>query len=160
LVYGLNRGVDHGWLSASTLAVFAGSAILLAAFVWAEPRARAPLVPVAALRNRTMVAAGVGAFRSYGAFFPFICLDSSLTQHLLRYLPTGTGVDWLATSVTACVGAALVGSLLVSVVGVRRLLVAGMAVLALSALWLTRVPQGADFSADLLPALLLAGIAI
>src|SRR5215218_4986588 len=34
LVYALNRGVDHGWGSGSTLSLFAAAAILLATFVW------------------------------------------------------------------------------------------------------------------------------
>jgi hypothetical protein len=42
---------------------------------------------------------------------------------------------------------------------VRRLLVAGFSLLAISALLLTRVPAGGYFATDLLPALLLAGVA-
>ena len=41
----------------------------------------------------------------------------------------------------------------------RRLLVAGFSLLAISALLLTRVPAGGHFATDLLPALLLAGVA-
>jgi hypothetical protein len=42
---------------------------------------------------------------------------------------------------------------------VRRLLVAGQSLLAISVLLLTRVPAGGHFTTDLLPALLLAGVA-
>src|SRR5215211_4282661 len=65
-IYGLNRGVDHGWTSASTIAVFAVAAALLSAFVFIESRSAAPLVPAAIVRNRTMVAADVGAFLLFG----------------------------------------------------------------------------------------------
>jgi hypothetical protein len=44
-------------------------------------------------------------------------------------------------------------------VGVRRLLVVGQSLLAISALLLTRIPAGGDFATDLLPALILAGVA-
>ena len=47
----------------------------------------------------------------------------------------------------------------VAVAGVRRLLVAGFTLLAISALLLTRVPAGGHFATDVLPALLLAGVA-
>src|SRR5215218_984497 len=57
LVYGLNYGVDHGWGAGSTLAIFAAAVVALLAFVGIERRSSAPLVPGAALRNRTMVAA-------------------------------------------------------------------------------------------------------
>jgi hypothetical protein len=38
---------DAGWTSASTLAVLAGAAVLLAGFLLVETRSRAPLVPSA-----------------------------------------------------------------------------------------------------------------
>ena len=160
LVYGLNRGVDHGWTSGSTLALFAGALALLATFVWVESRSRSPLVPGVTLRNRTMVAADVAAFLLFGSFFAFIFLATLLMQQVLLYSPTRTGVAWLATSITAFFAAGVAGARLVSTVGVRRLLVLGMGLLALGLLWLTRVPVGADYATDLLPAFLLVGTAI
>ena len=41
-----------------------------------------------------------------------------------------------------------------------KLLVTGLSLLAIGMLWLTRVPADADYVADLLPAFLLAGVAI
>jgi MFS family permease len=158
LVYALTRAVDDGWGAATTLALFAGSAILLVAFVWIESRAQAPLVPGAVLRNRTMVAADVAAFLLFAAFFSFIFLATLLMQQLLTYSPTRTGVAWLATSLTSFLAAGVVGARLASSVGVRRLLVVGMSLLALGMAWLTRVPTGAGYGLDLLPAFLLAGI--
>jgi MFS family permease len=160
LVYGLNRGVDHGWTSASTLALFAGALLLLAMFVRLESRSRSPLVPGAILRNRTMVASDVAAFLLFGSFFSFIFLATLLMQQLLLYSPTRTGVAWLATSVTAFLAAGIAGARLVSSIGVRRLLIAGMSLLALGLLWLVRVPPGASYVTDLLPGFLLVGIAI
>lgn len=160
LVYGLNRGVDQGWTSATTLALFAGAAILLATFVRVESRSRSPLVPAASLRNRTMVAADVAAFLLFGAFFSFIFLATLLMQQLLLYSPTRTGVAWLATSVTGFLAAGVTGARLVSSFGVRRLLIVGMSLLALGLAWLIRVQPGADYLTDLLPGFLLAGIAI
>jgi len=160
LVYGLNRGVEHGWTSASTLAIFAAAAVLLATFVRVESRSRSPLVPAVSLRNRTMVAADVAAFMLFGAFFSFIFLTSLLMQQLLLYSPTRTGVAWLATSLTAFLAAGITGARLATTFGIRRVLIAGMSLLALGLLWLVRVPPGADYLTDLLPALLLAGVAI
>lgn len=160
LVYALNRGVVHGWRSTTTVTLFAGAAILLTIFAWIESRSRSPLVPGASLRNRTMVAADVAAFLLFGAFFSFIFLGSLLMQQLLTYSPTRTGVAWLATSLTAFVAAAVTGARLASSVGIRRLLVVGMSLLTLGAIWLTRIPEGAGYLTDLLPAFLLAGIAI
>ncbi|HTJ34143.1 MAG TPA: hypothetical protein VL738_13015 [Dactylosporangium sp.] len=73
--------------------------------------------------------------------------------------PTRTGFAWLATTAASFVAAAITGGKLVALVGVRRLLVAGQSLLAISVLLLTRVQAGADFATDLLPALLVAGVA-
>jgi EmrB/QacA subfamily drug resistance transporter len=160
LVYALNRGADYGWISGSTLVLFAAAALLLAAFVRIEARSPAPLVPAAALRNRTLVAANLSAFFTFSAFISFIFLGSLLMQQELGYSPTKTGLSWLATSATAFLASAFAGARLVAAVGVRRLLVTGLSVLAVGVLWLTRVPSDAGFVTDLLPAFLLAGIGV
>ena len=160
LVYGLNRGVEDGWTAVTTIAIFAASAVLLTAFVRVEARSREPLVPFAALRNRTMVAADLAAFLLFGAFFSFIFLASLLMQQLLLYSPTRTGVAWLATSITAFLAAGIAGARLVSSFGVRRLLIIGMSLAALGLALLTQVSPGANYVNDLLPALLLMGVAI
>jgi MFS family permease len=131
---------------------------MLSAFVRIEARSRSPLVPGSSLRNRTLVAANLSAFFVFGAFFSFIFLGSLFMQEVLGYSPTKTGIAWLATSATSFFAAAITGAKLVEVIGVRRLLVAGLSLLAVSALLLTRVPAGGDYLTDLLPALLLAGI--
>ena len=160
LVYGLNRGAEDGWTSATTLLLFTAAALLLASFVCIEARSRAPLVPAAAVRNRTLVAANLSAFFAFSAFFSFIFLATLLMQQVLGYSPTKTGVAWLTTSVTAFMASAVTGARLVAVVGVRKLVVTGLSLLAIGMLWLTRVPADANYVTDLLPAFLLAGVAI
>ena len=159
LVYALNRSTDYGWSSGSTLGLLAASIVMLSAFVRIEARSRSPLVPGAAVRNRTLVAANLSAFFLFGAFFAFIFLGSLLMQQVLGYSPTRTGVAWLATTATSFFAAGIAGAKLVGVVGVRRLLVVGFTLLAIAALLLTRVPAGAHYATDLLPALILAGLA-
>jgi MFS family permease len=107
-----------------------------------------------------MVAADLAAFLLFGAFFSFIFLVSLLLQQVLHYSPTGTGLAWLATSVTGFFAAGISGARLVALFGVRRLLIAGLSVGAVGLLWLTRVPPGAGYVTDLLPALLLLGVGI
>jgi EmrB/QacA subfamily drug resistance transporter len=160
VVYALNRGAENGWTSNTTLALFGAAALLLATFVRIETRSRAPLVPATAVKNRTLVAANLSAFFTFSAFFSFIFLASLLMQQVLGYSPTKTGVAWLATSVTAFIASAVAGARLVALVGVRRLLVTGLSLLAIGMLWLTRVPADASYVFDLLPAFLLAGVAI
>ena len=159
LIYGLSYGAGHGWAAGSTLGLFAASVVLLSAFVRIEARSRSPLVPGSSVRNRTLVAANLSAFFTFGAFFAFIFLGSLLMQQVLGYSATRTGVAWLATTATSFVAAGITGGKLVALVGVRRLLVVAQSLLAISVLLLTRIPAGGSFATDLLPALLLAGVA-
>ena len=159
LVYALYRGSDSGWSSSSTLALLTASAVMLSVFVRVERRSRSPLVPGSAVRNRTLVAANLSAFFTFAAFFAFIFLASLLMQQVLGYSPTRTGLAWLATTATSFVAAVVTGGKLVALVGVRRLLIAGQSLLAIAMLLLTRIPAEGNFATDLLPALLLAGLA-
>lgn len=160
LVYGLSRGAEHGWEDISTVGMFVASAILLVAFSVVEIRSRSPLVPAIAVRNRTLLAANVSAFFTFGAFFALIFVGTLFMQQVLEYSPTRTGFAWVATSGISFFAAALTGGKLAEAWGVRRVLVGGLALLAIALVLLARVPVDAGYATDLLPAFLLAGIAV
>lgn len=159
-VYALSQAPDDGWTAWSTIGLLCGAAALMAAFVAIEAGSREPLVPGIAVRNRTLVAANLSALSTFGAFFALIFLGTLLMQQVLGYSPTKTGVAWVATSGISFFAAALTGSRLAAVVGPKRLLVGGQALLAGAMLLLVRVPADADYWTDLLPAFLLGGIAV
>ena len=156
-VYALHHAVEHGWFSGSALALFAAAAALLAVFVRIEARSAAPLVPTALLRNRSLVAANITAFFGFSALLSFIFVGSLLMQQVLDYSPAQAGVAWLATTATTFV-AAMAGARLVARLGVRRLLLIGLSLVAVGSLWMARMPADAGYLTDLLPAFLLAGV--
>jgi len=156
-VYALHHAATHGWSSASTLAWFIAAGVLITAFIFIEKRAPDPLVPGRALRNRPLIAANLTALLAFGAFFSFIFLGSLLMQQVIGYSPTQTGLAWLATTTTEFATAAAAGCL-ATVVGVRRLLMIGMALMTAGMVWLTQVHADADYLTGLLPAFLLAGL--
>src|SRR5205823_10914760 len=59
LVYAMTRAASDGWGSGTTLALLAGSAALVGAFVVIELRTRWPLLPLRIFRLRTLSAANV-----------------------------------------------------------------------------------------------------
>jgi EmrB/QacA subfamily drug resistance transporter len=156
-VYALHHTVEHGWFSGSALALFAAAAVLLAVFVRIEARSAAPLVPPALLRNRSLVAANLTAFFGFCALLSFIFVGSLLMQQVLDYSPAQAGVAWLGTTATTFV-AAMAGARLVARLGVRRLLLIGLSLVAVGSLWMARMPADAGYLTDLLPAFLLAGV--
>jgi EmrB/QacA subfamily drug resistance transporter len=157
LVYALHHATDHGWFSGSTLGLFAVAVALLVVFVRIEARAVAPLVPGATVKNRSLVVANLTAFFATCAFLSFIFVGSLLMQQGLGYSPAQTGLAWLATTVVLFV-TSMIGGRLVAVVGVRWLLIIGLALFTVGVLWLTRAPAGGSYLTDLLPSFLLAGI--
>jgi EmrB/QacA subfamily drug resistance transporter len=60
LILGVSEGADWGWTSPATLACFAISVVAAVAFVIVERRSPAPLVDLALMRNRLLIAATVG----------------------------------------------------------------------------------------------------
>ena len=160
VVYALSQGPEDGWAGWSTLGLFAGAAALMVAFLAIETTSREPLVPGIAVRNRTLVAANLSALFTFSTFFGLIFCGTLLMQQVLGYSATKTGVAWVATSGISFFAAGLTGSKLATVLGPRKLLIGGQALLAVAMLLLARVPADADYWTDLLPAFLLAGIAV
>jgi MFS family permease len=160
LVYALSQGPDDGWAGWSTLGLFAGAAALMVAFLAIETTSREPLIPGIAVRNRTLVAANLSALFTFSTFFGLIFCGTLLMQQGLGYSATKTGVAWVATSGISFFAAGLTGSKLANVVGPRKLMIGGQALLAVAMLLLARVPADADYWTDLLPAFLLAGMAV
>lgn len=81
-----DRAVDHGdnvhrprWGDARTILVFAGSALLLVAFVVIESRHRVPLVPLRIVRSRTLVGTN-----SVLLFVATVAVRHAVRPHALR----------------------------------------------------------------------------
>jgi EmrB/QacA subfamily drug resistance transporter len=156
-VYGLHHATSHGWLAGSSLAVFGAAALLLLVFAALEARSAAPIVPHEMWRNRPTVAANLAAFFSMAALLGFIFLGTLLMQQVLHYSPMQTGVAWLSTTVTVFV-AAMTGGRLASAVGVRSMLLTGLALVAVGALLMTRTSVDSAYLTGLMPAFVLAGV--
>ena len=120
LIYALSRGTESGWGSGTALGLLAASVVMLCAFVLIETRSRSPLVPGSSVRNRTLVAANLSAFFTFGAIIAFIFLGSLLMQQVLGYSPERTGLAWLATTATSVVAAGITGGKLVAVLAEAR----------------------------------------
>ena len=158
LVYAVSRTATHGWGSTGTIVALAASAVAFAVFVIVESRTAAPLVPATAVRNRSLIAANLAAFLLFGAIFASIFLGSLFMQRALGYSPTGTGLAWLATTLTSFMAAATSGTKLVGLLGPKRLIAAGFTVISIAAFLMTRLPAHPHYGTDLMPLLILFGL--
>src|SRR6266852_1651002 len=156
LVYAMTRATSDGWGSGTTLALLAGAAALVLAFVAIELRSRSPLLPLRIFRLRTLSAANatmaiVGAV----AFSEFFLLTLYL-QDVLHYSAMESGAAFTGFAF-AVVVVSNVAQVVVGRIGVRPTLTAGLLVSAASVAWLTRLPVDGHYFWDLFPAFVLGG---
>src|ERR671937_1495092 len=156
LVYALTRATSDGWGSGTTLALLAGSAALVLAFVGIELRSRSPLLPLRIFRLRTLSAAnGTMAIVGSVAFSEFFLLTLYL-QDVLHFSAVQSGVAFVVFALTVVV-ASNVAQAVVGRLGVRPTLTAGLLASAASVAWLTRLPVDGHYFWDLFPAFVLGG---
>jgi len=159
LVYAITQANNNGWGSSSTLGLFAGSVVLLAAFVGWERRTAEPLVPFSFFRLRTVVGANVAGLILGTAIFAMFLMLTLYMQQVLHYSAMKTGVAYLAVAGTAIFWSALAAQL-VTRVGVKPVLVAGMTALSAGLLYFTQVSVSGSYVADLLPGFLLVAVGL
>jgi EmrB/QacA subfamily drug resistance transporter len=159
LVYAITQANNNGWGSASTIGLFAGSAVLLAAFIGWERRTADPLVPFSFFRLRTVVGANIAGLILGTAIFAMFLMLTLYMQQVLHYSAMKTGVAYLAVAGTAIFWSALAAQL-VTRVGVKPVLVAGMTALSAGLLYFTQVSVGGSYVGDLLPGFLLVAVGL
>src|ERR671927_95920 len=159
LVYAITKAGQQGWLSGRTLAFFAASLVLLAAFAAWETRHPEPLMRFGILRIRTVSGANVAGLILGTASFAMFLMLTLYMQQVLGYSAMKTGLAYLAVAGTAIFWSAL-GAQLTTRLGVKPVLVAGMASLTAGLVYFTQVSVGGSYLGDLLPGFLLIGVGI
>jgi EmrB/QacA subfamily drug resistance transporter len=160
VVYGINKSVEFGWTSATTVGFLAGGAALLGLFVLAETRASAPILPLGMFRRRTLSTAIVVAALMWASFFATVFEASLFMQQVLRYSAIRTGVAYLAIALTSVVIAAGVAARVVGRFGPARTLVTGQLFAASGLLLLAQVPSDAAYWPNLFPGFVALGIGV
>lgn len=160
IVYAVNKSVDHGWTSATTLGFLAGGAVLLGLFVVIESRTASPLLPLSMFRRRTLTTANVVAALVYGSFLATIYQASLFMQQVLRYSALRTGVAYLAMATTALVVAGAIAARVVDRRGAATALVIGQLCSAAGLLHLSRAPADAAYWTDVFPGFFAVGVGI
>jgi len=156
LVYALVEAPDVGWGDVRTILLFAGSAVLLAAFALIESRHPAPLVPLRFLRSRTLVGANavmllIGAV---AVGMPFVL--TLYGQQVLGYSALKFGVGSVVLAGGATVGA-IVAQAAVLKAGFRTVAATGMALMGAGSLLLTQVSVSGSYFGDIFFGLLVFG---
>jgi EmrB/QacA subfamily drug resistance transporter len=155
LVYAIVDATDAGWGSLQTLGLIGLSAALLSAFVVIEGRSRAPLMPFRIFRLRTLTGANVVGLLVGGSLFSMFFFITLYMQQVLGYSAIDAGLSYLPLALMIIVASGI-ASQLVTRIGFKPVLVAGMGLIAAALLWFSRVSVDGGFSSDILGPSLLA----
>ncbi|RZS91041.1 EmrB/QacA subfamily drug resistance transporter [Motilibacter rhizosphaerae] len=150
LTYAIIEAPDRGWLSLSTVVLYAVAAAALVALLAVELRRREPLVELRFFRSVPFSAATLTAVAAFAALGTFLFVNTLYLQQVRHFSPVEAGLRTLPMAVLAGITAPLSGRL-VATRGARvPLVLAGIATAA-GALLLVRVstttPQAQLFAA-------------
>jgi EmrB/QacA subfamily drug resistance transporter len=158
VVYAIVTAAEHGWGSAHTLGWAGAGLAMLALFGVLESRHRDPIFPPRILRVRgLMVTSVVRAGLVTGMFGTFV-LGSLYVQRVHGYGAFETGLAFLP--MTLMMGLLSLGpaARLQASIGPVRMLLAGLATVALALLTMSQLTAGSRYFPDLLLPFLLLGL--
>jgi EmrB/QacA subfamily drug resistance transporter len=155
-IYAVVSIEQHGGTSPRTLGPAVLAVVLLGGFLARQATAPAPLMPPRVFRTRGVAAANAVQMLMVAALFAFQILVALYLQKVLGYGALRTGLAMLPAAVTIGVISLGLAARVTVRFGERRVLLAGLALLAAALGLLARVPTRADYLTDLLPVMLLA----
>jgi MFS family permease len=159
LVSTLVKAPDAGWCAGRTLAGLAGAVALLAIFVANEARSANPLLPLSIFRVKGLAAANVTQLIGIAGIISMFFFLTLYMQNVLGFSQVEAGLAYLPL----CFGVAIaagVSSQLLARVGTRPVMVAGALLASGGLFWLSKVPVGGTYLADLLPGLMVASFGL
>jgi EmrB/QacA subfamily drug resistance transporter len=157
LTWGLVRANDAGWGSAEVLGTLVAGAVLIAAFVAWERRARTPMLPLALFRERGFASANAVSFFMYAGLFGTLFLMAQFFQIGLGLSPLAAGVRLLPWTATPMIVAPIAGAL-ADRYGSRPFMVLGLVLQAAGLAWVASIASPSVGYAELGAALTVAGV--
>jgi EmrB/QacA subfamily drug resistance transporter len=157
IIWGVVRSQELGWLTGEVVFTIVAGAVGVTLFLLWESVTEEPMLPLRLFRNRTFATANAATFLMYVGFFGALFLITQYWQFAHGYSPLGAGLRILPWTVMPMFIAPVAGHLATKH-GERPLLVVGLALMALSVLWLGYVAEPAASYASILPALLVGGV--
>src|SRR5216684_4285564 len=157
IVLGVVRGNDHGWTSLTVLPPLVIGALLVAAFVGWEMRAREPMLPLQLFRSRGFTVTNAASLLMFFGMFGSIFLLAQFLQVVQHYSPLQAGLRTLPWTAMPVFIAPVAGALS-DRIGGRALLAAGLGLQAIGLGWLAAVASPTVPYLTLVPAFVVSGV--
>jgi len=157
VVYGFSEADTAGWSSPVTVGLLVAGAVLLAVFLAVERTAANPLLPLRVLADRNRGAANLAVLVSgIGMFGVFLFLTYYI-QLDLGFSPVLSGVAFLPMIAVLVATSAVVAARLLTRVGPRWLVAAGMALAAGGLVLFAQLGVRSTYGAGVVPGLVVIG---
>jgi EmrB/QacA subfamily drug resistance transporter len=143
-------------ISSAAWGALAAAAVLLAAFVVRQAKARTPLLPLRLFRIRAVTGANLVMVLMVAGMLGFQFVTALYLQQVLGLDALGTGVAFLPVPVVIAVASLGFADKLAARFGPRAVLLSGLGLVIVGLLLLTRV--SGSYFADVLPPLVLMGL--
>ncbi|MFF5179347.1 MFS transporter [Micromonospora sp. NPDC000316] len=158
-VLGIVGTGEHGWTSPRTLGAATLATLLLGGFAVRQRTAPTPLLPGRVLRVPGLVAANSVQFLMVAAYFGFQFLLAVELQLVLGLDAAATGWAFLPTPVVIAVISLGLAGRLIARWGARSVLVTGLGLATVGFLLLARLTVDGGYLTDVLPAMVIFGVA-
>ena len=159
LVYALVDTINAGWGSTQTLTLLAVSAALIVTFVVIERRSPEPLMPFSIFRLRTLSGANVVGLLVGAALFAMFFFLSRYMQQVLGYSALKAGLAYLPLAIAIIISAGI-ASQLVTKLGFKPILIAGLALITVALLWFAQVPVDGAYVTHLVGPMVIAAVGL
>ena len=154
----VDPAAQQGWLAAKTLALGAGSLVLLGGFILRQRTARNPLMPLRIFSSRNVTGANLVQVLSTAGMFGMFFLGSLYLRRILGYDPLQIGLSFLPVAVVMGVLSVRYTDRLVMRFGARTTMFPGLGLIAAGLALFALVPaSGGGYLTHIFPVALLVG---
>lgn len=157
LVYALTKAPANGWMSGSTLLLFAISAAALIGFVYNESRAKHPLVPLKIFKIRNLSGANLLMLFMAAGLFSVFFFTTLYLQQVLGFSPVKTGLSFLIVPIFLGFTAANIPRI-IQKIGYRPILIVAPLLLSTGLYILSHVPVEGSYWTHVAPGLVVMAI--
>lgn len=146
LVYAIVTANDVGWMSMQTIFLMATVSVMVGAFLVIQRRKKEPLIPLNIFKTRNLLASNIVMALLGAAWIPMWFFLNLYIQQILGYGPMESGLALLPMTVMIMVLMISYIPRLVNRFGLKKNMIAGMALLAVAMVLFSGTPSAAAAS--------------
>ncbi|HVP00478.1 MAG TPA: MDR family MFS transporter [Bryobacteraceae bacterium] len=159
LLLALTWVTEYGWLSTRVTSLLTFSAVMLAAFLYAETKAKEPVIPLALFRNRIIGTCSLAAFVMGMGMFGIIIYLPLFMQGVMGVSATQSGSLLTPLMLSAVVGSILAGQFTHRAGKYKLLAVAGSILIAAGMILFARM-NAETLRAEVVRAMIVCGFGL